>query len=164
MKIAMLVAAAALAGVVFAPIAQAQASCEDIANILAAAESDFEDVLGDEIDDELFESTLVLAGARECTVAYDWDSAYLCVWQTPDEASAKRMVDTQLATLRACLTGDWREEALPESSDKWRLIAGSNFKLSIGDEELVFVARADATREEDPTIYEVELSLTYIWF
>lgn len=167
MKSCLLAAAAALAAFTIAPVAQAQASCEDLAAVVEAAEFDFEDVLGEEIDDDLYESTLVLSGARECTVSYDWDSAYLCIWETSDEASARRMVDTQLATLRACLNDAWDESAIADDhSDAWRFIAGSTFSLTFvdTDEELVFVTRADASKQGTPTIYEVELKLNYTWF
>lgn len=158
-------AAAALAGLLIAPVAQAQITCDDVERVGSVAESSFGDILGEEIETDYYEATLVLPGARQCRVNYDWSDTYICIWEFADEAAAARFGAEQMTMLRSCLTDDWTEEALDaDASSEWRLIAGSEFTLSYDDADFVVTSRVDATKDITPTVFEVEFSVDYIWF
>lgn len=166
MKYAFLAAAASLAGLLLAPAAQAQITCDDVLRVAEMSESSFSDILGEEIETDIYETTHTLPGARECRVSFEWDDSYRCIWEFRDEAAASRFGTEQMTMLKACLTEDWVEEALePDTSlTEWRLIGGSEFTLSFDDEDFVMTSRVDASLGRTPTIYEVEFSFAYIWF
>jgi len=165
MKSTFFAAAAALAGLLLAPAAQAQMTCTDVERVGAAAESSFDDILGEEIEPDLYETTLTLTGARDCRVQFDWSDTYICVWEFSDEATAARFGAEQVTMLRSCLTDDWTEEPLDgDATSEWRLISGSEFTLSYDDEDFVVTSRVDATKSGAPTVFEVEFSVEYIWF
>jgi len=165
MKSVLFAASAALAGLVCAPVAQAQMTCADVERVGVASESSFEDILGEEIETDVYNATDILPGARQCRVSFDWSDSYVCIWEFSDEASAARFGDEQMAMLKACLVDDWVQEPIQEdASAEWRLISGSQFTLSFDDADFVVTSRVDAAQNRTPTIYEVEFSLDYMWF
>lgn len=165
MKPALFAAAAALSGLLVAPVAQAQISCGDIERVLLDAEISFEEIAGEEIETDFYDTTFVLPGARDCRVIYDWSDAYVCVWEFADEASAVRFGSQQVSELRACLETDWEEEAqTPSTGDEWRLISGYDFTLSLDEGDYVVSSRIDASVTSSPSVYEVTFGIEYLWF
>lgn len=162
MKLSLLATGLALGLMVCAPAAAAQASCDDIKRLLEMAEVDFDDVAGEELDDDYYRSTLVLPGASGCFIDYSWDSTFVCGWTLPDEASAMRAVAAQTQTLRACLAeSSWTAEPKrPEQNGDWKLLGGTRFIGGV-DGDLIFDLRADASLGT-PAQYEVQLSLSYL--
>jgi hypothetical protein len=57
-----------------APAAHAQVTCSDVSRITAYAADDFDDIIGDEVDDDYYKATYSVAGAAECTLDFGWDS------------------------------------------------------------------------------------------
>jgi hypothetical protein len=98
-------ASAVLLALTLAPAAYAQVSCSDVSRLNAEALDDFDEIAGDEIDDDFYESTFRLGGAEECSVSYDWDSIHSCLWIYRDYASAIAAFNAQNSAVSRCLTG-----------------------------------------------------------
>jgi hypothetical protein len=164
MNASLIAAGLALGTILAAPAASAQASCADLTRLLAEAETDFDDIAGEQVDVDYFDTTFRLPGAQECLIDYAWDSIYSCVWRFSDEAAATQFARAQIATMRSCLpAGKWlQEEATPDVKGEWRLMAGASFSAADSG-EMVFSARADALTAK-PGTYEVMVDLTYFFF
>lgn len=158
------VAAIALAGV---PVAHAQATCSDINRLLAEADSDFGDIVGDETEEDVFEATFQMTGGRECYVDLSFDSVYGCYWAFTSADVAVRFVDAQVATMRGCLkAGAWTETPLGpnEPSSEWRLLKGAEFEGDALFSDMILQVRADTRLYEGREVFEAEVSLSYLYF
>lgn len=95
-------AVAAAACLALAPVAQAQVSCADMQRTVYAALLDFDDIIGEELDDFSFATTFELPGATSCTIAAEWDSLYQCLWVHDSREAAEATFSTIAGTAAAC--------------------------------------------------------------
>jgi hypothetical protein len=161
-----IVAGLAVAALALSPAAFAQATCTDIDRLLYESELDFEDIAGEAFDVDYYDATFVLPGAELCEIDLEWDAIYICFWRFSSEWAAVEFVDRQTSAMRSCLDSAWTQSVIgPNDEDnEWRLLKGASFE---GDDEyidLYFDVRADTTVENGQNVYEVELSLTYLYF
>lgn len=159
-------ALAAAAGLLVAPAAIAQVTCDDLTRAMYEADNDFDDILGDEIDIDWYEATFLMTGTRDCTVEYPDDSYYVCTW-TYDNLSASQSAYDRLASAgRSCLSS-WDVKTIPSGSRNslgFQTIAGLRFVGSgeFRDMEWSFLLGEHTTK--DGTHYDVEAELAYFWF
>jgi hypothetical protein len=101
MKLAISVAAALL----LAPAAHAQASCDQVNQLLTTASDGFSAVRGEDIGDELYRGTLTPTGIDACTIRIDVDDTYRCGGAKASQALLASAYEKQVDILRACLSG-----------------------------------------------------------
>jgi hypothetical protein len=101
--------AAVAACLVLAPVAQAQVSCADIQRTVDSARADFDDIIGEELEDFSYATSFEMPGSTACTIAVEWDSLYQCLWVHSTEAEARATFDTLSGQLSSCL-GSWKPE------------------------------------------------------
>ncbi len=105
--------AAVAACLVLAPVAQAQVSCADIQLTVDAARADFEDIIGEELEDFSFATSFEMPGSTACTIAVEWDALYQCLWVHGSEAEARATFNALSGTLSSCLSA-WKPEGVME--------------------------------------------------
>jgi hypothetical protein len=152
--------AAALAA---APLANAQGavSCNDVADTLDAAAFDFEDIIGEEVDEYIFSSELTLPGANACTLQLDWDSIMFCLWNHASEASARSAYDQLTAIVGNCLAG-WSTESVFDDPDVPATALMYNFRSGAGDfADMEVMLHMDRYEEDGVVGYEVWYELAY---
>lgn len=103
MKQAFFAAAAALGSLALAPMAQAQASCEQIEAIIEYAWDDFSDITGEEISDGVFETSYYFDGAEICGVTMDFLVEYTCLFTFATEEEGADGLRVALDRLSSCL-------------------------------------------------------------
>ena len=103
--------AAVAACLVLAPVAQAQVSCADVQRTVELARADFEDIIGEELEDFSYAATFEMPGATACTIAVEWDSLYQCLWVHGSEAEARATFDSVSGVVNACLNA-WKPEGV----------------------------------------------------
>jgi hypothetical protein len=160
MKLASVAIAAALAS---APIAHAQVTCTDVSRIVAAAGEDFESLAGDEIDDELYKSTYLIAGANDCSVDLFLDAIHSCIWNFPSQADAIQAYNTNVAAIAPCLSA-WKASAMKIEADPVdgsRLVAGMSYVGSGDFEFLEWVIVLEEVISGKPTPYRLWVELVY---
>jgi hypothetical protein len=109
MKFTVAIAALAIA---FAPSAYAQVTCTEVNQLNAHGLDDFDDIAGEEIDDDFYKATYALNGSIECSIDYGFDSVYTCTWVFSTHAEAVAAWNAQVGAVSSCLSG-WR--ARPET-------------------------------------------------
>lgn len=108
-----LVAGAALT---LAPFAHAQVACEPFEILVDLAWDDFDDIIGEERDDGIYDADYQFDGADQCTVTIDFFAEYACLFVYPSEAEAAGVYAEALGLFDTCLS-DWkREEFKPADS------------------------------------------------
>ncbi len=125
-------ALALVAAFLWAPIANAQARCEEIARINASALDRFESITGeyatDDFSDEIYESDARLFGSRTCLLDLFAEPMHTCRWELKTEAAVIAAYRTYAAQMDACLTG-WKREAEPLSGPDepgYRVLGGAS--------------------------------------
>ena len=133
MKIALPLLASLIVG--FAPCAAAQVTCAEIKTVIAAAEDDFEAFEGEKISEELYKSTYALPGAQYCTVGFEFDSIFSCLFVFDSLASAQTAMNAHSASMAACLPGWAVEQLTPPTTvtDGVRSLQGATYTGS-GDQ------------------------------
>ena len=160
MKFAYAAIAAALAS---APIAHAQVTCADVSRITAASGEDFESLAGDEIDDDLYESTYLIAGANDCSVDLFLDAIHSCIWTFSSQADAVQAYNTNVAAIAPCLSA-WKASAMKieaEPVDGSRLAAGTSYVGSGDFEYLEWVVVHEEVVSGKPAPYRLWIELVY---
>lgn len=97
-----LLAAAALA---LAPIARAQ-DCKPLEAVIASTTEDFDSILGDQIDDGVFDVTVAFFDADTCEVDM-YIEQYYCLWARPTVADADKAIAPLYDMAKVCLSGGW---------------------------------------------------------
>ncbi|MEQ1783085.1 MAG: hypothetical protein ABMA14_17135, partial [Hyphomonadaceae bacterium] len=64
------------AGLVLAPAAEAQITCAQANQLVEAASEGFASLAGEEVEDSVYEGTLLPQGAGGCQVTEDFSSGY----------------------------------------------------------------------------------------
>lgn len=103
----------ALAAAVVAPVAHAQASCEDVRSLLNLANTRFASIMADEIELDVHQASFTLPGVRACHVLAIAGDAYQCFWEHDSAQSAAAAVRSQTDVLERCLSGWTREPVTP---------------------------------------------------
>jgi hypothetical protein len=162
MKIAFLAAALAFA---FAPVAHAQLSCSEVTDFVGYALDDFDDIAGDEIDDDVYSVTQNFAGASECAISYEFDSVYACIWvyQSADEANAA--YNAQSSALAPCLASGWKSETPdPGAADSGITPLRKVYYEGEGDNaDLEWTVLMEEHQDNDVHDWHVWVSLAYLW-
>jgi hypothetical protein len=116
------------AGLVLAPVAHAQISCQQVQDLLEAATEDFDSVAGEEVSDSVYTASFMLEGASQCQVTFDLSSTYACVWVYDSLASARADYGRQAGALGGCLNG-WERDAFDASAEdpKFQRLEGLSF-------------------------------------
>ena len=116
------------AGLILAPVAHAQISCQQVQDLMEAATEDFDSIADEEVSDSVYASSFELAGASQCQVTYDLSSTYACAWTFDSLASARADYGRQAAALGVCLAG-WERDAFEPSADdpKFQRLEGLSF-------------------------------------
>lgn len=125
MKFVYLLALSALA---IAPVAQAQISCKQANELVAAADEDFAAMSGKELGDGVYEASYLLDGAAGCQVTSDWSVAYSCMWTFDSLAGAQAAYGASSHALAECFSG-WERDPYAESSgeDGVKTIEGASY-------------------------------------
>jgi hypothetical protein len=147
-----------------APAAHAQVTCAEMSRVAEYSKDDFEDIAGEEVDDDFYKATYSLSGATECTLDLGWDAVYQCIWVYDSLAMANAAYYTQRGAVSACLPG-WNPDPLTPAAatDGYRTLegvyylgAGSNVDLEWG----VFV---EEHTHANGTDWHVNVGLAYLW-
>lgn len=156
---------AALVGLMLAPAAYAQVTCSDVSRLLSEAETDFEDITDEEIDDDYFDASYRIGDADECTIDYSLDSVYTCSWVYSSYSSAQVEFSSDLNSVSSCLSG-WSAKALtPDASatDGYRTLVGTRFVGSGDYEDMEWVVELEEHTDSDGLHYHVWVDLAYLW-
>ena len=148
-----------------APAAHAQVSCSEVSAVIGYAEDDFEDISGDEIDDDLYEATFALNGSQECSVDYTLDSVYSCLWVFDSQAAAASAYTTQYSTVSRCLSGWTTKDMTPEATANagYRVLQGA-FVTGSGDaSDLEWAVILEEHTVDSATDWHVAVGLAYLW-
>lgn len=94
----------AAAALLLASAAHAQASCDQVNQIVVVASDGFKAVRGGEIGHELYNGTLNPSGFA-CTIRIDVDDTYRCGWKMELRASLEATYEKQVSIVRTCLSG-----------------------------------------------------------
>lgn len=154
------------AGLLLAPAAMAQATCDDIKLVTEESSADFEDILGEEIDEEFYEAALTMTGTDDCTVEYWEESYYTCTWSYRNQADATAVYDNLASTAKACLP-EWKLKSLDagnSSSAGIRRLSGLLFTNSMKYEDLEWSFTLKEHTVDGSVHYDVEAELVYFWF
>lgn len=158
-----LLLAAALAA---APLAHAQAavSCSDVEDTLVEAMFDFEDVVGEQIDEFVFDSDLTLPGASACTLQLDMDSVLFCLWNHDSEASARLAYNQLSATVSACLPS-WSTDSVLDEAPIPQTALAYSLRSGSGDfADMEVMVHLDRYEGDGQVTYEVWYELAYYFF
>lgn len=160
MKFAYAAIAAALAS---APIAHAQITCADVNLITAAASNDFADLTGDELGDDLYKSSLLIAGANSCAVDLFLEAVHSCVWNFASQSDGIRTYNTNVAAIAPCMSG-WTATAMKIDEaplDGTRVTAGMSYVGSGAFEYLEWVVVLEEVVSGSPSPYRMWVELVY---
>ena len=148
-----------------APAAHAQVACSEITRVTKSAPDDFEDLKGEEIEDDLFKAKFNLAGASECTVEYSFDTVYSCLWVYVTEADASTAFGAQSAALAACLPAWTRRDDNDTGnfSDGLRYLRGVYYAGSGDQSDLEWGVFVEEHRAPTVTDWHVWVALAYLW-
>jgi hypothetical protein len=148
-----------------APAAHAQVSCSEISSVTGYSKDEFDDIIGEEVDDDYYKATYSISGATECTLDFGWDSVYQCIWVYNSQSAASAAYHAQRGAVAACLPG-WTADPMTPSAtatDGYRTLegvfyagAGSNVDLEWG----VFLEEHTSTNGTD---WHVAVGLAYLW-
>ena len=151
--------AAVAACLVLAPVANAQVSCADVQRTVESARADFEDIIGEELEDFSFASSFEMPGATACTIAVEWDALYQCLWVHSSEAEARATFESVSGVVNSCLSS-WKPEGamdelpLPDTAVVHTVRSGSGDYQDM--EVLVHLNRYEEAGEVDWEVwYEV---------
>ena len=148
-----------------APAAHAQVTCSEMSRVTEYSKDEFDDILGDEVDDDYYKATYSFSGATECTLDFGWDSVYQCIWVYNNQAAASAAYHAQRGAVAACLPGWSVDQMTPDAAakDSYRTLEGvfhvgadSNSDLEWG----VFLEEHTAANGTD---WHVAVGLAYLW-
>ncbi len=160
-----ILALAAVTGLFLAPAAYAQVSCSELNRINDEALDDFDGILGEELDDDLYRATYALSGATECNVDYTWDSVYSCGYQFSSYAAGSDARNSLAATIAACLPGWQSKGVTPDAAaaDGYRTLAGTLYAGTGVNADLEWASVLEEHTDANGTHYHVWLELAYYW-
>ena len=152
------------AGLVLAPVAQAQISCQHVGHLNEAATDEFDGVVGDETDtDDIYASTYSLGDGSGCQITYDVLTTYACSWVFDSAAAATANYGAQSRALAECV-GAWERSAIDAGSPAEGLntLEGVSFFSTDDDEaELTWFAYVEERTDADMHDWHVWVGLDY---
>jgi hypothetical protein len=145
----------------FAPVAHAQVSCEDISETLDEALYDFDGIIGEEIEDDFYESDLWLPDATDCTVLLDWDAIYYCFWSHGSEAEARAAYADLTNVVAACLP-DWKPESMLDETTAPETAVAYSVRSGSGEyQDIEVLVHLDRFEDGGQVTWEVWYELAY---
>ena len=112
-----------------APAAHAQITCDDAGRLNASVLGDFESLVGEEVDDGLFETSLHMAGAQTCAIDLFAEPVHSCLWRFVSEQDAVATYNANVSVLASCIAG-WERQSAGQgatSTSGTRMIAETRF-------------------------------------
>lgn len=156
---------AASLALALAPVAHAQVTCSEVANVNRYGLDDFEEIAEDEIDDDYYDASYYLAGAEECNVDYTLDSIYSCIWVYDSYASASASYSAQISALGSCLSGwQYRTEATDsEAKDGYRTVQAASYEGSGQYLDMAWGVFIEEHTFDGGTDWHLVTGLAYFW-
>lgn len=160
-----ILALAAVAGLLTAPAAYAQVSCSELEHINLESADDFDGIVGEEIDDDVYRATYTLGGASECSIDYAWDSVYSCGYQFSSYQAGAEARNSMSAMIAACLPGWQSKGVTPDAAaaDGFRTLAGTLYSGTGANADLEWASVLEEHTDTNGTHYHVWLELAYYW-
>jgi hypothetical protein len=167
MKTALLAAAIgfALAPIIHAPMAHAQAVCSDVPKLVDYALDDFDDIIDEEVSDDLYSTTEMLANAAECGVSYEFDSVYACMWIYDNAAAAGAAYNAQVSALAPCLASGWTP-ATPVMGNPANGLTPLSKAVYDGEDDntdLEWTVMMEEHQQDGIHDWHVWVALSYLW-
>lgn len=162
MKLLAVVAlAAALA---FAPTAHAQLSCAHIDELMDLAWEDFDPIVTDEIDVELYATDYVLDNAEQCYVGYDISAMYACLWVADSASETVELFDHFVDTLDACIPGWGRSTDNPATAGDGLTALRTLTLIGEGDyEDFEWIVTLDRHDENGAVDWHTSVGASLYW-
>ena len=152
------------AGLVLAPVAQAQVSCQQVKILVEAATEDFDGIVGDVKDsDTVYNTTYSLGNGSGCQITYDASVTYSCSWVFDNAAAATANYGVQSHALAACVSA-WERSAIdagPLAEGLTTLEGVSFFNTDEDDAELTWFAYVEEHNDADVHDWHVWVGLDY---
>ena len=143
-----------------APAAHAQITCDDVGRLNGAVLDDFGSLAGDEVDDDIFKTSVVMAGAETCGIDLFFEAVHSCWWRFSSEQEAVAAYNASVATLANCLPG-WARHCAEEGATPAtgvRNIAETHFA---GDGEYTDVEWQLVVEQGTDSAYRLWVELIY---
>ena len=151
------------AGLVLAPLAHAQISCQQVQDLMEAATEDFDSIAGEEVSDTVYTASFTLEAASQCQVTLDFSSTYACVWVYDTLAPARDDYGRQVGALGGCLDG-WERDAFDASAEdpKFQRLEGLSFFREDDDaSEVTWAAYLEEHIDGDTHDWHLWLGIDY---
>lgn len=147
-----------------APAAHAQVTCSEMGRVAEYSKDDFDDIIGEEVDDDYYKATYAFSGAAECTLDFGWDSVYSCLWAYDNYAAANTALYAQRSAVSACLPG-WNPEALVPSTaaNGYRTIEGTYYVGAGSNSDYEWGVFLEEHTFDGGTDWHVVVGLAYLW-
>ncbi len=156
---------AASVALALAPAAYAQVGCSEIASLNAYGLDDFDSIVDEEIEDDLYDTSYWLSGAEECTIDYAFDSVYSCLWIYDSQAAASTAWSAQLSAIGPCLAGWSSSNATPDSAatDGYRTLQAVYYAGAGTHVDMEWALGLEEHTGASGTDWHVWLDLAYLW-
>jgi hypothetical protein len=148
-----------------APAAHAQVTCSEVNRLIEYSKDDFDEIAGEEVDDDFYKATYTLAGAAECTVDYAFDSVYGCLWVYDSYSAASAALSSQGYALLSCLSG-WTPKSITPATtatDGYRTLQGTYYTGTGVNEDLEWSVGLEEHTHSQGTDWHVWVDLAYLW-
>lgn len=154
--------AAALA---IAPAAHAQLSCDEALDVMGLAFEDFDPVIGEEVEDGLYEIDFWLDDAAQCYAGFDdFSSMYACMWLSESEEEGDARFRQLAGELGACLAGWERSEESGDTPGDEYTTLRSLMLFGVDDDDgFEWVLSLDRHDGEEGTDWHVSLASSLYW-
>lgn len=102
------------AGLALLPVAQAQVSCANIEFTVNAGLEEFDEIVGEELEDFSYATTFEMPGSTACTIAMEWDALYQCLWLHDSREEAEATYNALTSVAGSCLAG-WKDKGVMDT-------------------------------------------------
>jgi hypothetical protein len=156
---------AASLALALAPAAYAQVTCSEVSRLIEYAKDDFDDITGEEIDDDYYKASYSLPGAAECTVDYNFDSVYYCLWVYDSYSAASAALSAQGYALVSCLSGWTPRSITPDAtaSAGYRMLQGTSYEGSGANVDFEWSVGLEEHTHAQGTDWHVWVDIAYLW-
>jgi hypothetical protein len=148
-----------------APVALAQVTCSEMSRVAEYSKDDFEDIEGDQVDDDYYKATYSFSGAAECTLDFGWDSVYTCLWLYDSQAAASAAYHAQRGAVAACLPGWSTDPMTPAATatNGYRTLDGVFYVGAGSNVDLEWGVYLEEHASANGTDWHVTIGLAYLW-